>query len=97
MGKHGKVPLRKCPVCESVAVDVEELSNGSRCLSCHRLVEVNVVYSVGVSLILAVLVWWSFRNDYGPLGLFFTALMCIYSAGYKKIISNYFPLKVYGD
>ena len=96
MDKRAKARLRKCPACHTLGVEVDELMSGARCLSCHRIVEVNVVYSCGLSILLGVLVWWSFRNDYGPLGLFFTALVCIYSAGYKKIISNHFPLKVYG-
>lgn len=95
MEKSGQAKLRRCPSCQSIAVNIDELSSGSRCLHCHETVEVNATYSWGVSIVLAVLVWWAFRNSYGPLGLFFTALLCIYSSGYKQIISNFFPLKVY--
>jgi hypothetical protein len=97
MGKPGHAKLRRCPSCQSIAVNIDELSSGSRCLHCHETVEVNAIYSIGLSLVLAVLVSWAFRNSYGPLGLFFTALLCIYSSGYKQITSNFFPLKVYKD
>ena len=97
MMSAGQAKLRKCPNCQNLAVNIDEVSAGSRCLTCHKLVEVDALYSIGVSVVLGVLVWWSFRNSYGPLGLFFTAVLCIYSSGYKQIISNYFPLKVYKD
>ena len=86
---------RTCPSCKNRSVLVAELYDGSRCLSCHKTVEVNVIYSWGLSLILVAIAGVSFHYGLGAVGLCATAIIVVYSSGYKKIISHYFPLKVY--
>ena len=97
MGGKELSDLRLCPVCKNKAVQRQNIYQGARCLHCHRIVEVNVLYSSGVSLVLAAIVGLSFHYSYGTVGLCTTVILVIYSSGYKAITTRYFPLKSYKD
>lgn len=89
--------MRICPICGNSSVDPEELAKGSRCLSCHSIIEVNIVYAIGISLLLLALALLSFKYDQGVLGLLFTITLVLYSSCQKKFTQNYLPLKAYED
>lgn len=90
-----KKDFRKCPLCKGNSIDTKELSNGARCLSCHSLIEVNIYYSWGMSIILCAITVLLFKQSFVTIGWFSLFVMIIFTSNYKYWITNYFPLKSY--
>lgn len=89
--------MRICPNCKNHTIDPAELFQGARCLSCHKTIEVNAIYAWGISIVLLTLALISFRYEQEVIGLIFTVTLLTYTAFYKKIASQYLPLKAYSD
>ena len=89
--------LRECPECEHGKLIVRELHRGCRCSYCHKLIEIDFVYSAGIPVLLALLIWLSFNNDFDIVGLILTVSIVLYTAGYNTVWCRFLPIKHYGD
>jgi hypothetical protein len=87
--------LRKCPCCGNKGVDINELFTGAHCLYCTCLIEVNSLYSYGLSIILCGLSILFFKLSLLMLGTLTLVGLLFYTSSYKYLISRYLPLKNY--
>ena len=86
---------RPCPECDHGQVIVKELSKGTNCSYCHKLIELEFAYIVGIPLALGILLTIFFNSDLDGLGYLSTALMVLFTAGYKEVFSAFLPIKHY--
>ncbi|MFT7685469.1 MAG: hypothetical protein ACI9FB_000812 [Candidatus Azotimanducaceae bacterium] len=86
---------RSCPECLHGQLIVKELSKGTNCSYCHKLIELKFFYVAGIPSVLAVLLTIFFR--YGPeeLGYLCTGLLVLFASGYESVFAAYLPLKHY--
>jgi hypothetical protein len=64
-------------------------------MHCHKIIDVDALYSIGLTVALAVIAGVSFSYSYGVVGLCATVFLVLYSSAYKEIITRYLPLKSY--
>ena len=88
---------RPCPECEHGRGMIAEVQKGSRCSYCHRMIETDFFYTVGIPALLVLLLTLAFSNDLRWLGFLLTGLMVMYSVTYDTLVARYIPLKHYGD
>ena len=90
---------RKCPNCKNLTVDTAELerSYGLRCLSCRKIIEVNIGVSIFLSIVFSGGAFLSFKSDWPIPGFFLLFGSLLYASGFKKINARWLPLKHYND
>lgn len=89
--------MRTCPECGIGKLEPEQISEGCECSYCHKIIEIDVRYSWGIPIVLALFLTLAFRNDYGLLGSLLAVTLIVFASGYKTIWTKYLPIKYYGD
>lgn len=89
-----KDEYRSCPNCGNKTINIKDIYKGAVCLICHRVVENNIFYPVGLTLTLLFFSVLSFKFEQPFIGIIFTVILIVYSSIYKNIIARFFPLKV---
>ena len=88
---------RQCPTCEYGQVVIAELSKGTQCTYCRRLIEIDFVFGAGIPILLALLLTLAFSNGFKFIGYGITILTVLYTATFDSVVARYLPLKHYGD
>ena len=94
---HMRTRTRACPQCEHGQLAIAELPRGARCSYCHKLIELDLVYWMGIPALLTLILTIAFANGVDAVGYICTGLLIIYSAGFERLVVPYLPLKHYGD
>ena len=89
--------MRTCPECTQGKLALSELSHGCECPHCHKLIEIDAVYSYGIPILLALVITLAFSYDMGVLGIGGTVAIVLFTAGYRTVWTKYLPLKHYDD
>lgn len=90
--------MRTCPECTNGKLELKELSQGCECPHCHKIIEIDVIYSDGIPILLALAVTLGFSYDAEIIGVSATIALVLFTAGYRSVWSKYLPLKHYeGD
>lgn len=85
---------RPCPSCVSGKVEIKEIPSGAWCSYRHKNIEVNVVYSVGLPILLAIIVGLSFKYSFDLVGYLTTVVLGLHSI-FMTNNTKYFPLTSY--
>jgi len=89
--------LRTCPECTNGKLEARELCRGCECPYCHKIIEIDAIYSYGIPILLALIVTLGFSYDAEIVGLSATVALVLFTAGYRSVWTQYLPLKHYED
>lgn len=89
--------MRTCPECTHGRLDASKLSEGCECPYCHKIIEIDALYSYGIPILLALVVTLGFSYDFGVIGISATVAIVLFTAGYKTVWTKFLPLKHYPD
>jgi hypothetical protein len=89
--------FRTCPCCKKKGVDSADLAQGSRCLHCGKIIEVDFFYAVSFPILLAACLTAAFSYDYHIIGLIITGILLVHAFGVESINPRFFPLKSYEE
>jgi hypothetical protein len=78
--------LRTCPECTNGKLELKELSQGCECPRCHKIIEIDAIYSYGIPVL---------SYDAEIIGMSGTVALVLFTAGYRSVWTKYLPLKYY--